>query len=154
MKFELRSSEDTLKTAERLGRLLGPGDVIGLIGSLGAGKTMFVKGLGLGVGIDPAFEVTSPTFVYAHIYEGKIPLHHLDLYRIENEKHLAETGIEEMLGREGVAAIEWFDLFPRIWTGDRLEIRFEMTGEDDRRIWVEGFGDRGRSLLERWSTGK
>jgi tRNA threonylcarbamoyladenosine biosynthesis protein TsaE len=152
VQFEPKSPEETLRLAERLGTLLRPGDILGLIGSLGTGKTTFVKGLVRGLGIPPEYEVTSPTFVYAHVYEGRIPLNHIDLYRIENGKHLAETGIEEMLGADGVAVIEWFDLFPQIWTGDRIEIRFEMLGDRERRIRAEGFGERGRSLEARWGS--
>ncbi|MFH1016972.1 MAG: tRNA (adenosine(37)-N6)-threonylcarbamoyltransferase complex ATPase subunit type 1 TsaE [Pseudomonadota bacterium] len=154
MQVELDSVEDTIRIAERLGKQVLAGDVIALIGPLGAGKTVFAKGLSRGMGVGSEFEVTSPTFVYAHVYDGKTPLYHLDLYRIENEKHLAETGIEEMLGGEGVAAIEWFDLFPRIWASDRLEIRFEMSGSTGRKLSGEGFGDRGRALLKRWSEAR
>jgi tRNA threonylcarbamoyladenosine biosynthesis protein TsaE len=152
VQFEPKSPEETLMLAERLGAFLRPGDVLGLIGSLGTGKTTFVRGLALGLGISPEYEVTSPTFVYAHVYDGGIPLTHIDLYRIENGKHLAETGIEEMLGSDGVAVIEWFDLFPQIWTGDRIEIRFEMLGDRERRIRAEGFGERGGSLAALWGS--
>ena len=113
MVHEIRTSspEDTKTWGVRLARLLFPGAVIGLEGNLGAGKTCFVKGLATGLGIDED-EISSPTFtLIAEHYRGKIPLYHIDLYRLEGAE-VAELGIEEYLFGRGVAAIEWFSFLP------------------------------------------
>ena len=105
----LRTVEDTTAAGKRLGTLLRPGDVVGLEGPLGVGKTTWIRGLAEGLGVDPGYGVTSPTFVYAHIYPGKVPLHHLDFYRLETESRLYAAGLEELIGGEAVTVIEWYD---------------------------------------------
>ncbi len=147
MVLECRSLSETLHLGERLGKILRAGDVVGLKGPLGAGKTTLVGGIARGMGIDPAYRVTSPTFVFAHIYSGPMPLYHMDLYRVETEKELEGTGLSEMIGGEGVAIIEWFDRFPKLWDADRLEIVIEMKNDKERSMVMEGFGPRGKELI-------
>lgn len=103
---ETGSPDETQALAARLARLLRPGDAVVLSGDLGAGKTTFVKGLALGLGMDPA-EVVSPTFTLINEYPGQIPLFHFDLYRLADGRELAELGFDEYLEREGICAIEW-----------------------------------------------
>ena len=90
---------------EELASALGPGTVIGLEGPLGAGKTTFVKGIARGMGITET--VTSPTFTLVPEYEGKLPLYHMDLYRIRSSEEFEFLGVEEMLYGSGVTVIEW-----------------------------------------------
>src|SRR5262249_58689796 len=108
---KIATADAMLRAARRLGALCEPGDVIGLIGELGAGKTVFVKGLAAGLGIDPT-HVASPTFTLINEYRGgRIGLHHVDLYRLERPEELIELGLEEIVGGEGGCAIAWGDRF-------------------------------------------
>jgi tRNA threonylcarbamoyladenosine biosynthesis protein TsaE len=98
---------DTLALGERIGRRVEPGDLILLSGQLGAGKTVLVRGIAAGMGIDPA-QVRSPTFVLHHVYRAGIKvLHHLDLYRLGPDADLRLLDIDEMLASGGVVVVEW-----------------------------------------------
>src|ERR1051325_11702570 len=108
---KITSPQAMQRLARRLGAELRAGDVIGLAGHLGAGKTVFVKGLADGLGVDPV-RVSSPTFTLINEYRGgRLSLHHIDLYRLERASELTELGLWEIVGAEGVCAIEWIDRF-------------------------------------------
>lgn len=106
----LMTPEDTYRAGVRLGEQLGPGDVVGLTGTLGAGKTHFTKGIVAGLGsADP---VTSPTFGLVHeYYSGRLPVYHFDFYRIGSISELADLGWDDYLEQEGVVIVEWADLY-------------------------------------------
>jgi tRNA threonylcarbamoyladenosine biosynthesis protein TsaE len=107
--------------------------VLSLIGDLGAGKTEFVKGLALGLGIDA--EVTSPTFTIVHEYRGGgYPLFHMDFYRLREEQELDEIGLDEYLRAGGICAIEWGDKFPGRLPSDSIKVFFHMDDNDRREI--------------------
>jgi tRNA threonylcarbamoyladenosine biosynthesis protein TsaE len=107
--------------------------VLSLIGDLGAGKTEFVKGLALGLGIDG--EITSPTFTILHEYRGgRLPLFHLDFYRLREEWELDEIGFDEYLRAGGICAIEWGDKFPHRLPPDRLKVVFSIHPDNRREI--------------------
>src|SRR2546425_3609147 len=97
--------EETEGAGERLGRTLGPGDVVALTGELGAGKTCFVQGIARGVGVTT--RPTSPTFVLVNEYRGRLPVHHVDAYRTNSVTELADLGLEEMIDGDAVTVIEW-----------------------------------------------
>lgn len=126
--FVSRDPEETRAIARELGRAIGAdGAVLALVGPLGAGKTVFVKGLAEGLGLDPR-SVSSPTFVIAQQYplpEGPDVLHHVDLYRLDDEDELVNIGFEDMLAPGGVLAVEWADRFPGVLGRDHLRIDFE-----------------------------
>jgi tRNA threonylcarbamoyladenosine biosynthesis protein TsaE len=135
------SSEETKAWGARLGRLLFPGAVIGLEGDLGAGKTCFVKGLAVGLGIDED-EVSSPTFtLIAEHGRGKIPLFHIDLYRLEGGG-VEDLGIEEYLFGQGVTAIEWFRFLPDGMVNEYLFVSFVFVSEEARLIHLIPHGER------------
>src|ERR1700676_4204376 len=107
--------------------------VLSLIGDLGAGKTEFVKGLALGLGIDA--EVTSPTFTILHEYRGgRLPLFHFDFYRLREEWELDEIGMDEDLKAGGVCSIEWGGKFPNRLPPDSIKVFFSMDVGDRREI--------------------
>jgi tRNA threonylcarbamoyladenosine biosynthesis protein TsaE len=107
--------------------------VLRLVGDLGAGKTEFVKGLAAGLGFEG--EVTSPTFTILHEYRGgRVPLFHMDFYRIRHERELDEIGLDEYLRAGGICAIEWGDKFRSRLPADSLEIRLGIVGGDQREI--------------------
>lgn len=126
--FVSRDPEETRAIARELGRSIGAdGAVLALVGPLGAGKTVFVKGLAEGLGLDPR-SVSSPTFVIAQQYplpEGAEVLHHIDLYRLEDESELVNIGFEDMLAPGGVLAVEWADRFPGVLGREYVRIDFE-----------------------------
>ena len=105
--FRSRSVEDTWALGERLGGCLEPGDVIALRGELGAGKTSLVQGIARGLGVPAEVPVTSPTFVIASEYPGRLPLRHADFYRVEGYERLLDAGFDDMLDGRGVLIVEW-----------------------------------------------
>jgi tRNA threonylcarbamoyladenosine biosynthesis protein TsaE len=129
------SEQETFALAERLARDLKPGSFVLLHGDLGAGKTVFVRGLAAGLGVDPE-AVTSPTFVLIQHYRGPTPLVHADLYRLESAAAVDDLGLEE-IGSGGVVAVEWAERMPRVPEGS-VVVTIEDAGGDSRRITVEG----------------
>ena len=131
-----------------LSQWLLPGDLLNLNGTLGTGKTLFVKGVGQGFGLDPSV-VTSPTFSIINEYEGpRHPLYHLDLYRLESDLDLEQVGYEDYFYGSGVTVVEWGDLFRHRLPEQRLDITFESLGPQERKITFIGRGQRGRQLEE------
>jgi tRNA threonylcarbamoyladenosine biosynthesis protein TsaE len=134
--FTTASEEDTRDRAARLAAALAPGAVVLLSGDLGAGKTAFVRGLAAGLGIDPD-DVTSPTFTLVHEYRGgRVPLVHVDLYRLERAD-LDEIGLDQDLANRGVVAVEWAERLSRATPG-AIHVRIEDAGDDRRRIRLSG----------------
>lgn len=131
------SAEQTMALGRRLGAEARAGQVIGLSGDLGAGKTTFTRGFLEGAGGDPA-DVTSPTFTLMHAYRARVPVYHLDLYRLETAASARDAGIEEYLGGDGVALVEWFENAIELLPDDRIEVRLEVVGETRRRVVIEG----------------
>jgi tRNA threonylcarbamoyladenosine biosynthesis protein TsaE len=119
-----------------MGRVLVAGDVLLLTGDLGAGKTTFVRGLARGLGV--AFGVKSPTFAIHLRYPGRLPLDHLDLYRLGDPRDLAELGLEDVLGRDGVSVVEWGERLGDLAPASCLSIQFEECGPTQRRLVLRG----------------
>lgn len=142
------SPEDTQAIGEKLAAEVQPGDVIALIGELGAGKTEFVRGLARGLGVPPEM-VSSPTFVLVHEYRGRLTLAHVDLYRLErvSEEFLLE--LEEYLYGPAVTVIEWAERLAGTLPEDYLEITLAWAGEQDRELMLVGHGSRGKELAEK-----
>ena len=145
-----RSARATSALGERLGRALAPGDVLALIGDLGAGKTQLVRGICRGARV-PDREVASPTFAIVATYRGRIPVHHADLYRVGDEEELFATGFQDLLGGEGAVLVEWADRAPGALPEERLEIRLlhHEASPNSRRIELTGTGRRGAALVRR-----
>ena len=145
--FASRDAQETLECAAELGRSIGAnGLAIALIGPLGAGKTVFVKGLATGLGVDPRV-VSSPTFVIAQQYalpSGPETLHHVDLYRLESSLELESVGFYDMLATGQVAAVEWADRFPGVLGREFLSIEFEGPSPEEEDAAREGTPWRGR----------
>ena len=141
------SPEETRALGEALGRHACAGDLIALIGDLGSGKTVFVAGLAAGLGVDPAAHVSSPTFTIMHRYLGRLPLYHIDLYRIETPEALLTLGLEECLEGDGVAVVEWAEHGVGILPTERLTVRLRQTGLEARTVELLPSGDRYRRLV-------
>ncbi len=142
------SPGQTRALAARLGTLLAPGDVVALNGELGSGKTEFVHGLAQGLGIPPDL-VASPSFILVHEYPGRVPLVHLDLYRLEDLPAELLPDLEEYLAGDHVVAVEWARRLAPLLPGDYLEVDLEITGEDDRRLTFTGHGEHSWELVQK-----
>lgn len=142
------SPQETMELGREVGRMLAPGDLLNLNGELGAGKTLFVKGLALALGINPE-EVTSPTFSIINEYEGEGGLlFHFDLYRLEDGLELEQIGYQDYFYSSEITVVEWGDLFKANLPPERLDIILENTGPEERKLTFVGQGARGRELEE------
>jgi len=138
---ETPGPEATRAVGRALGERLRPGDVVALVGTLGAGKTVFAKGVALGVGVDPSDVVTSPTFVLIGEYEGRCPLYHVDAYRMTRPADFEALGADEILFGDGVCLIEWADRVALLLPAERLDVNFAVSGEGTRRLTFRGAGE-------------
>ena len=137
MKKEIisNSSDETFSLGSTLGEKLQKNDIVALYGDLGAGKTVFAKGIAAGLGI--VEDITSPTFSLMEIYEGKITLHHFDLYRIEDQNEFANLSFEEYWEGDGVSVIEWAENAENILPKKRINVYIEYIDANRRMITIE-----------------
>ncbi|HEX5824881.1 MAG TPA: tRNA (adenosine(37)-N6)-threonylcarbamoyltransferase complex ATPase subunit type 1 TsaE [Candidatus Limnocylindrales bacterium] len=131
----------TIALGERLGRAARPGDLICLWGDLGAGKTQVAKGVAVGLGIDAT--ITSPTFILMAEYPGRIPLFHVDLYRLADAADALAGGVIDDRQGDGLTVVEWPERMGDVLPADRLDVRIDGSGDDPRTIavstWAEGY---------------
>jgi len=132
--FTTASEQETFAVGQTLAASLAPGTFVLLHGDLGAGKTAFVRGMAAGFGANPE-DVSSPTFVLIQHYRGRVPLVHVDLYRLETGAAVDDLGLEEMAGG-GVVAIEWAERLPRPLEGS-VTVKIDDLGNDSRLISIE-----------------
>ena len=150
------SVEDTRRVAAAVAALAASGDVILLAGDLGAGKTAFAQGFGAALGVEEP--IVSPTFTLARQYQGRLRLHHLDVYRLDRIDEIFDVGLPELIEDDGVVLIEWGDVVRAELPPDLLQIDITLgDGDDDRTLALTTVGarwaDRAPSLsaaLEAW----
>lgn len=148
-RFGTGSVGETEGVGELLGGLLVPGDVIGLVGELGAGKTAFVRGVARGAGVPTGHPVNSPTFTILNVYEGReCLLFHLDLYRLDDPSELEGIGMSELQSGRGMLLVEWADRYPDALPSDRLTITLRTSGQDMRDVLVTAGGPQSQELLD------
>ena len=134
------SAKETRALGARRATSLRPGDVLLLFGDMGAGKSELTRGIASGLGIDGP--VSSPSFTILQVYEdGRVPLYHFDWYRMESVEELYELGMEEYLGGDGIAVVEWPTRCPEAVPESYLEITFTPLGEDTREITWRSVGN-------------
>lgn len=146
--WKTNSPRETIELGEVLGRSLVGGLVIGLVGPLGAGKTVLVKGIAKGNGLDDIDSVTSPTFVLVHEYSGARALFHIDAYRLSGGAELAALGFDEMVDADSVVVVEWANRIAEAMPEDALWITLAATGESSRELCCEARGQSSRECLE------
>lgn len=133
-----RSEQETLNAAKELAKVLKPGSVIALHGNLGAGKTTFIKGIALGLGLKNRDEVKSPTFAIMHTYPTKPILYHFDLYRLETEKEIANIGFEEFVSdSSAITCVEWPERGQSLLPQSVVSVRLEVAGPTERKISIQ-----------------
>ena len=142
---ECSSVEDTQKLGANVARCVRKGDLVALVGPLGAGKTCFVTGLASGLGVSG--RVASPSFIIARHHPGPVPLVHADAYRLSNPEEIIDAGLEDWLA-EGVVAIEWADQVADVLPSDALWVEITIVSADRRLVRLRATGPRSRRILE------
>jgi tRNA threonylcarbamoyladenosine biosynthesis protein TsaE len=148
-----RGVDQTRGLASALGELVRPGDLIVLVGGLGAGKTAFAQGVGAGLGIVDT--ITSPTFALVQSYSGRLEMHHLDVYRLEQVNEALDLGLAELLDDDAVVLIEWGDTIAPVLPHDYLEVRLDYgdgEGDDERTIEFQAIGPRWSARMRAIDT--
>lgn len=144
--WQTASPAQTLAWGQRLGELLAAGDVVCLVGDLGAGKTVLAQGIARGLGVQE--DVTSPTFTLLEIYRGRLTLYHFDLYRLARPEELEDIGFYSFTDGDGVALIEWPDKFPAALPPSYLWLEITVTAPTSRCLRLVPHGAHYRKLCE------
>ncbi len=142
-----RSAEETRALGVRIGAQLAAGDVVGLIGPLGAGKTVMAQGIAAGAGVPPGEYVASPTYALVNLYRGRVRVVHADWYRIASAEELYAVGFADLY-EDSAVVIEWMDRVPEAAPAERLEVLLEGSG-DERRIALRPSGARYQRMVEK-----
>ncbi len=138
MIFNTKSSDETIALGEKIGSLLEPGDIIAMTGTLAAGKTTITKGIAKALGVDDT--ITSPTFCLISEYEGsKMPLYHMDVYRLDGEEDFINLGVEDMIYGKGVTIVEWSDKVKKQLPKKTICMEITPVNECERKIKIENW---------------
>lgn len=135
--FTTTSAEETVELGKKIGSFLKKGDIIAMQGTLGAGKTTITKGIAQALGINET--ITSPTFCLISEYEGKMPLYHMDVYRLDGAEDFANLGTEDMLYGEGVSIIEWSEKIMEELPHKTIILKLEPQDDGARTITIENW---------------
>ena len=139
------SAGETARIGSALGQYAEAGDVFLLSGELGAGKTCLTQGVAKGLGVDGY--VRSPTFVLVSVHQGRLPLYHIDIYRLDEVAEVVDLGLEEYLAGDGVSVIEWASKALEVFPQPYMLVTLTYEGENERLIQLEAMGERYESLL-------
>ena len=146
-----QSEAESLTLASRFASLLGPGDVVALMGTLGAGKTVFVRGVCGALGVPREAGVCSPTYALVNLYEGgRLPVAHMDLYRLADDDELEAIGFRDFLWPEGLVLMEWADRIPAAEAAASWTVWLEDEGPETRRISFKGPSEPLERLRSLW----
>lgn len=148
--FETHSLAETQLFGARLAAVLRSGDVVALVGNLGAGKTHLVQAIAGGLGVDPEM-VTSPTFVLIQEYGGSLPIFHMDAYRLKDTDEFLELGADELLGADNLCLIEWADRVADVLPKNQIRVEIESISETSRRFLISVPQTRIREFQQKLS---
>jgi len=137
----LQTLEDTRLLGLVLGRLVRPGDVILLSGQLGAGKTTLTQFIAQGLEVPESCYVTSPSFALLHEYPGRIPMYHIDCYRLAGEDDVEDSGLIDYIVADGLSVVEWPDRLGSLVPQERLDINICHSGNESRKVVLTAFGN-------------
>ena len=132
--FRTHAPEETQAVGEQIGEALKPGDVVALVGDLGAGKTCLAQGIARGIGIAAHEVVNSPSYTLVNEYSGKIPIFHIDLYRLKHQNEIVDLGLEEYLEGDGICIVEWANRIPELLPKRHIHITIAWVDESIRTI--------------------
>ena len=149
--IQSKSTSETIRLGRSIGSRLRAGDVVALMGELGAGKTQLIKGLATGAGVGKPTYVSSPSFTLINEYPGRVPFYHIDLFRLESQKEAEGLGLEDYLHAGGITAIEWADKIPSLLPEEMLSIHIVYTGKKTRSVEIIGKGKRYEDLVNELS---
>jgi tRNA threonylcarbamoyladenosine biosynthesis protein TsaE len=149
--IQSKSASETVRLGKSIGSRLLPGDVVALVGELGAGKTQFIKGLAAGAGIRNSTYISSPSFTLINEYPGRITFYHIDLFRLSKEKEAEDLGLEDYIHGRGITAIEWADKIPSLLPKELLLIRIAYMEKNIRSLEILGKGGRYEDLVKELS---
>ena len=142
------SPRQTMSWGSKLGKLLEGGEIIALIGELGAGKTCFVRGVTRGLEVRKDAWIRSPSFTLINEYHGRLPVYHIDLYRIETRAQVQGLNLREYLYSDGVSLIEWFENLPADEVDEYLELRIAYANGNRRQLTFSPYGERYKEIVE------
>ena len=148
LEIKTKSPEETLRLGRVLGEMLTGGAVVALIGDLGAGKTLLSKGIAKGLGVGDEREVTSPSFVLVNEYQGRVPIYHIDLYRLSDDAEVVDLGWEEIIYGSGVTLVEWAEKVLTLLPEERIDVQLQWIREGERRLVLVGRGKEYQDLIE------
>lgn len=134
-----RSIAETIAAGAALAKKLKAGDVVALVGDLGAGKTVFTKGIAKGLGVKDTRYVNSPTFVIIKEHKGRVPLYHFDIYRLNRQSLLDDENFEEYFYSDGVTVVEWADKISKLLPKKHIEVKLSVAGEGKRKIEIKRY---------------
>lgn len=143
-----RSPAQTRKWGRSLGKLFGGGEIVGLSGELGSGKSCFVRGVAEGLEVGGEAWIRSPSFTLINEYHGRLPIYHIDLYRVTGQREMEELNLRECLFSDGVSLIEWFEHLPAGEVQEYLHIGFAYAPGSKRRLTFAAYGTRYEELLK------
>ena len=146
LNIEIKGLEESKDFGYKLGSLLKSGDILCLNGELGAGKTTLTKSIGLGLEVEDY--ITSPTFALINEYEGRVPVYHFDVYRLERVEDSFDLGFDEYFFGNGVCIIEWGERIEKILPEERISLNIEKTSEDGRIINITASGKRYLEIVK------
>ena len=151
MKLTSGSPEETQRFGKKLGHLARAGDVILLVGNLGAGKTCLTQGIAWGLDIDGY--ARSPSFVVVNEYRGRLPMYHIDLYRLDNIAEIIDLGLDDYLYGQGLCVVEWADKALDLMPPQNLLIKIDLLGENERKLELTPHGRQYVEMLTNFKQG-
>jgi tRNA threonylcarbamoyladenosine biosynthesis protein TsaE len=149
-----KSTRQTMGWGRKLAKVVQGGEIIGLVGELGTGKTSFVRGFAAGLEVGKDAWIRSPTFTLINEYHGRLPIYHIDLYRIGEHDELEGLNLREYLYSDGVSLIEWFEKLPVTEADEFLEIRIAHRGASKRQLTFVGHGERYEKIVQKFKRSK
>jgi tRNA threonylcarbamoyladenosine biosynthesis protein TsaE len=149
--FHSKNESDTTQLGAVLAQSVSSGSVIGLNGTLGAGKTRLVQAIAAALGAEPG-TVVSPTFVLIQQYQTTPPIYHIDTYRLADEDEFLELGVDEYFEGEGITVVEWADRMTDCLPIDRIDITIEVEGEQERLFVIHATGPTSQKAVDRLAS--
>ncbi len=144
-------ADETRRLGKTIGAAVTAGTILALYGDLGSGKTSFVQGLARGLDVPDEYYITSPSYTLINEYPGRLPLFHIDLYRITNSVDIEDIGLYEILDDDGVVAIEWADRMGKDTPPNHLRVQFEIIDDKTRKISIIPQGAQAIEDFKRWN---